>query len=161
VENFEQLGASNTTIHLQMKPRFQVDRCLEMRTASKMSAVQGDIRLLDQKITFRTSSHIFKRVQRKNNKRLPLTGRATSVSQYSKNLGRRDLYENIGRTHATKNTAPAPLSQHIAHDSLCNAPLAYPHTMQRTSRQVGALTIAPSPYTTEPSTCFTFHEGSL
>ena len=143
-----------------MKTRFHVDRCLEMRTNSKMRIDYADIRLLDQKITFHMS-RTFSNVS---------NARATNDFRH---LAAQHPFSNIQKTSGAATlmrisdqlTSPkihrAPLSQRIAHDSLCNAPLTYSHTIDRGSRQVGALTIAPSPCTTDPSTCFTFHKGSL
>ena len=131
-----------------------------MRTVPKMCAIYGNMRILDQKTTFHMSCAVSKYIQSVNGKRLPPTGHATTNFQYSKNLGRRDLYENIGSKHMTKNTSRAALP-FVAHHSLGYARLPPPHTVDRVSQQFSTLTICPSTPTTDPSSCFTCYEGSL
>lgn len=91
-----------------MKTRFHVNRCHELRTNFKTRVNYADIRILHQKMTFHTSHNISKRIEHMNDKQLPSIGLATSISQYSKNLGRNDLYENFGSRRVIKNHTARP-----------------------------------------------------
>ena len=131
-----------------------------MRNCSKISAIPRYRRILNQKTTFHISKNTPRSTQHRINQQVPLTGRATTIFQYSKNLGRHDLLKNNASNQISKFISRT-MSQRVAHDSLRNAPLAYPHIAARCSRQSTTLTMRSSPLTTDPSPCFTFHEGSL
>jgi hypothetical protein len=143
-----------------MKTRFHDEHRPIMRTVFQNVRDSREFRVLDQKTTFHTSSAIFQFIQRVINKRLPPTGRATTIFQYSKNPGRPDLFGNIGTKLITKIVSRDTLT-HVAHDALCNARLPPLNAADQLSRQFGALTIWIPPITTDPSTCFTFYEGSI